>query len=90
MAPMAAVVEQNTDDMPSGGMQQAGAMRLEELPCHIARRYWLRSRAERRAESEQDLPELAAAVPAASRALRRSLQCTGSWLVQLRLNSDGQ
>eukprot|EP01044_Picomonas_judraskeda_P016371 COSAG03_NODE_2898_length_2367_cov_8.913580_2_plen_198_part_00 len=60
MAPMAADVEQNTEDMPSGGMQQAGAMRLEELPCHIARRYWLRSRAERRAESEQDLPAAAA------------------------------
>ena len=31
MAPIAAAVEQNTDDMPSGGMQHAGAIRAEEL-----------------------------------------------------------
>ncbi len=39
MAPMAAEVEQKTEDMPSGGMQQTGAIREEEvalLRCHMA------------------------------------------------------
>lgn len=39
MAPMAAEDEQKTEDMPSGGMQQAGAIREEELRCHMASSY---------------------------------------------------